>query len=242
MAERRPTSAKRIVALVPALNEEGAIGPVVRDLRELRTQDGKPWLDQVLVVDNGSRDRTAQVAIDHGARVVREPIRGYGQACLTGIKALANEPPAVLVFVDGDGSCDVSELPQILRPILNEEADMVIGSRVRWAEPGSLTLPQRLGNRLASRLLGILYGAKASDLGPFRAITWPALVALGMSDPDYGWTVEMQVLAAKRSLRVREVDVHNRPRQAGRSKVSGTARGVVLAGYKILWTLARHQR
>lgn len=234
----------KVSVLIPALNEEGAIGVVVSELVALAGPDGKRYLDEVVVGDNGSTDRTADVARAAGATVVAAPVRGYGSACLAGMAHLRRRPkgpPDVVVFVDGDGSNVAAELPDLVAPIAAGRADLVIGSRVRRAEPGSLTPPQRFGNELASFMLRRLYRAETTDLGPFRAIAWPALMQLRMEDPNYGWTVEMQVKAAKAGLRVAEVDVQNRPRIAGESKVAGTVRGVVGAGYKIIWTILRYR-
>ncbi|MEM7676341.1 MAG: glycosyltransferase family 2 protein, partial [Myxococcota bacterium] len=229
----------------PALNEEGAIGSVVAELVAVRAPRGHARLiDTVIVADNGSTDSTSEVARTAGAEVVFEPERGYGAACLCAIDHLrrqAEGPPDILVFVDGDGSNDANEVLDLVAPIVRGEADLVIGSRTRLADPNSLTLPQKFGNHLASLLLRQLYGTDTTDLGPFRAIRWSDYERLGMVDRDYGWTVEMQVKAAKLGLRVAEIDVHNRARRAGRSKVAGTVKGVVGAGYKIIWTIARYR-
>jgi glycosyltransferase involved in cell wall biosynthesis len=172
--------------------------------------------------------------------VVYEPRRGYGAACLAGIARLDRDPPDVVAFMDADGSDDPSDLPALLAPILDTRADLVIGSRVLGArEPGSLTTVQAFGNRLATFLLGLSYGGRFTDLGPFRAIRWAALTSLAMRDRDYGWTVEMQARALRSGLRCVEVPVRYRRRSAGRSKVSGTLRGVIGAGSKILFTIAR---
>jgi glycosyltransferase involved in cell wall biosynthesis len=227
----------KAAAVIPALDEEGAIPAVVRALIEGGA------VDQVVVVDNGSTDRTALVAREAGATVVSEPNRGYGNACLRGIAALAQReggPPEVVVFVDGDGSNDCAEVPLLLREI-ERGAQLVIGSRVRRSEPGSLTVPQRFGNQLATTLMRVLHGIRYTDLGPFRAITWDGLTRIGMEDQTYGWTVEMQLKAAKFGLQVAEVDVANKPRTAGRSKVAGTVRGVVGAGTKIIGTIVRYR-
>lgn len=227
----------KAAAVIPALDEEGAIPEVVRGLLEVGA------LDQVVVVDNGSRDRTALVAQDAGATVVHEPARGYGSACLAGIRALATRPggpPEVVVFVDGDGSNDPREVPALLEAIA-QGAELVIGSRVKRSEPGALTIPQRFGNQLATTLMRVMHGIRYTDLGPFRAITWAGLTRIGMEDRNYGWTVEMQLKAAKHGLKVAEIDVANRPRTAGRSKVAGTVRGVVGAGTKIIGTIVRYR-
>lgn len=233
----------RITALIPALDEEGAIGTVVRDLLAVEDAEGRV-LEEVVVADNGSTDRTAEVARAAGATVVPAPVRGYGTACLSGMAYLRGReggPPDVLLFVDGDGSNRASELTDLVAPINEGRADMVIGSRGRFATEGSLTPPQRFGNELASFLLRRMYGTETTDLGPFRAVRWSSLMQLRMEDPNYGWTVEMQVKAAQQNLRVEEVDVHNEHRIAGRSKVAGTVRGVVGAGYKIIWTIFKYR-
>lgn len=224
--------------VIPALDEEGSIGPVVRGFRD----EGR--LDEIVVADNGSRDRTAEVARAAGATVVHAPRRGYGSACLAGLahlRARAGGPPFAVAFADGDGSNDPRDLGALLAPILRGEADLVIGARPRLALPGSLTFPQRFGNVLASRLMNALHGARYTDLGPFRAIRWDALERIGMVDPDYGWTVEMQLKAARHHLRCVEVDVHNLHRTAGRSKVAGTVRGVWGAGTKIIGTILKYR-
>jgi glycosyltransferase involved in cell wall biosynthesis len=193
----------------------------------------------VVVVDNGSSDDTAAVARAAGATVVSEPRRGYGAACLAGLAHLRAHPPEAVVFLDADASDDPAQLPEVLAPLIEGRADLVIGSRVRGGHaPGSLTLAQVLGNRLAVALLGLLFGVRYTDLGPFRAIRWSALEALGMRDRGYGWTVEMQARAARAGLRAVEVPVRYR-RRIGRSKISGTVRGAVGAGSKIVFTIAR---
>lgn len=224
-----------VAIVIPALDEEASIGAVVAGLP-------RAGVDEIVVCDNGSRDRTAQVARAAGATVVGAARRGYGSACLAGLAHLRSRPagpPSIVAFVDADGSDVPAELPRLLAPIERGEADLVIGSRVLGrAEPGALTLPQRLGNRLAAFLLRSLWGATTTDLGPFRAIRWEALEGLGMADPDYGWTVEMQVKAIRAGLVTVEAPVTYR-RRIGVSKISGTVRGVVGAGSKILWTIAR---
>jgi len=193
----------------------------------------------VIVVDNGSSDRTAEAARHGGAQVVREPRRGYGQACLAGM-AVLNDEAQIVAFMDADGSDDPADLARLLTPIEQGQADLVIGSRVRAArEAGSLTPQQRFGNGLATRLLRLLYGAHYTDLGPFRAIRRDALRQLAMQDAGYGWTIEMQIKALRQGLRVVEMPVRHRPRRAGKSKVSGSLRGSVLAGAKIIWTILR---
>lgn len=220
----------RVIVIIPALDEEAAIGRVLRDLPRDR-------VTRVVVVDNGSKDRTAEVARSHGAEVVTEPRRGYGSACLAGIAQAGDAE--VIAFLDADYSDHPEELPSLLDPIENGDADLVIGSRMVWPESRRALLPQaRFGNWLASLLLHWRYGARVSDLGPFRAIRRDALERLEMRDRDYGWTVEMQARAFARGLRVVEVPVRYRPR-IGQSKISGTIRGSVKAGIKILFTIAR---
>jgi hypothetical protein len=222
-------AAPRIAVVIPALDEEEAIGPVIREI--------PPVVHDVIVVDNGSRDRTAEAARAAGARVVSEPRPGYGHACLAGIAAAAGAD--VLVFLDGDHSDYPAQLVDVVAPILGGRADLVIGSRNRGQrEPGAHPWHAVLGTRALVGLMNLLTGAKATDLGPFRAITAEALRRLDMRDGTYGWTVEMQVKAARRGLRVVEVPVDYRPR-IGRSKVSGTVRGTIGAGTKILATIVR---
>lgn len=225
--------------IIPALDEEGAIGPVVQGFLAWR---GRGILRRVVVVDNGSCDETARRAAEAGAVVVAEPRRGYGSACLCGIQAIRADPPEIVVFADGDGAADAADLPRLLAPISLGRAELVIGSRVRRSQPEALTRPQRFGNALAAGLLGTIYGAVATDLGPYRAIRFDTLERLGMSDPDFGWTVEMQVKAAKLGVRTAEVEVESHARRAGQSKISGDLRGAAKAGLKILSTLARHAR
>jgi glycosyltransferase involved in cell wall biosynthesis len=193
-----------------------------------------------VVADNGSTDGTARVAREHGATVVLEPRRGYGAACLKALEALAADPPDVVLFLDADLSDDPAQAGAVLAPILEGRADLVVGSRILGQrEPGALSPHARFGNWLATRLLAALYGARYTDLGPFRAIRYEALMALEMRDKDFGWTVEMQVKAARRGLRHTEVPVRYR-RRVGRSKISGTVGGSVRAGAKILATVFAH--
>lgn len=195
---------------------------------------------RIVVADNGSTDRTARVAREGGAEVVFEPERGYGAACLRALAELARDPPDIVVFLDGDHSDHPSELPDVVDPILTGEADLVVGSRVIGArEPGALSMQQQVGNAVACGALRVLYGVRYTDLGPFRAIRWSTLARLGMVDRNFGWTVEMQIKAAKLGVAYAEVPVSYRSR-IGKSKVSGTLRGAVGAGAKILWLLGRH--
>ena len=214
----------RIAVIIPAFNEELAIQQVIGAI--------PGWVDDIIVVDNGSTDRTAETAAAQGARVLHEPRRGYGSACLTGIAVLDN--PDVVVFLDGDFSDYPDEMSLLVDPLVKNEADMVIGSRVLGkAEKGALTPQQRFGNRLACTLMNIIWRVRFTDLGPFRAVRYSALTDLGMRDRDYGWTVEMQIRAVQHGLRVIEVPVSYRKR-IGVSKVSGTIRGVIGAGTKII--------
>ncbi|HEY7412375.1 MAG TPA: glycosyltransferase family 2 protein [Vicinamibacteria bacterium] len=220
----------RVAVVIPALDEEEAIGAVLAEL--------PPGAHRVIVVDNGSRDRTAAVARAAGATVVHEPRRGYGSACLAGIAAAPEAE--VVAFLDGDHSDHPAQLRDVLAPILRGEADLVIGSRARGRRaPGAHPWHAILGTRLCVALMNALIGTRATDLGPFRAITAGALRRLDMRDGGFGWTVEMQIKARRRGLRVVEVAVDYRPR-VGRSKVSGTLRGSVGAGAKILGLIARH--
>jgi len=224
----------RVAVIIPALNEEESIGAVVREV--LTTAEAR-----LFVVDNGSTDDTAGVARLAGAEVVAEPRRGYGYACAAGVAA-AGERFDVLVFMDGDGSDDAREMGLLLAPIERGEADLVIGSRVLGARKRGALLPQaRAGNWIATRLIRAIYGHRFTDLGPFRAIRRESLEALGMQDPDFGWTAEMQVKALRRGLRVVEVPVRYR-RRIGTSKITGTLSGSVRAGWKILMTIVRHAR
>jgi len=222
-----------IDVVIPALNEELALPHVLGDIP-------RPPVRRVVVADNGSSDATPIVAVDHGAEVVHEPERGYGAACLRALAHLAPDPPDIVVFLDGDYSDHPDELPSLVQPILDRRAELVIGSRAMGrAERGSLSSQQRVGNAIASAALRTLYGARYTDLGPFRAIRWDSLQHLQMCDRNYGWTVEMQIKAARRGMRHCEVPVSYR-RRIGSSKVSGTLRGSVGAGAKILWLLGRY--
>jgi len=223
-----------IVVIIPALNEEAALPNVLADIpRDL--------VQEVVVVDNGSSDRTAEVARACGATVLTETRRGYGAACLTGIAYLKSKPPDIVVFLDGDYSDYPEEMAEVVCPILMADYDLVIGSRTQGGAGRGALLPQaRLGNALATSLIRLLYGFAYSDLGPFRAVCFDKLLALGMADSTYGWTVEMQVKALKAGLKITEVPVRYR-RRIGQSKVTGSWQGTMLAGYKILWTIARHR-
>lgn len=227
----------RVDVIIPAYNEAQAIGLVLTEIpREL--------VREVIVVDNNSADQTGAVARAAGATVLRESRPGYGHACLAGIAHCLARPTAeqadVIVFLDGDHSDYPADLPYLLAPIESGAADLVIGSRALGErETGSMLPQQVFGNWLATTLLRHLYGVRFTDLGPFRAIRREALQRLQMQDTTYGWTVEMQLKAAKLKLRSTEVPVRYR-RRIGTSKVSGTVRGTLGAGYKILWTIFRY--
>lgn len=218
----------RVKVIIPALNEQDSIARVLDEIPPGIAQ-------QVIVVDNGCEDDTAAVAQRHGALVVSEPRRGYGAACLRGIDA-AGECD-VIVFLDADYSDHPDEMPRLLAPIAAGTADLVIGSRMLSAASRAVLLPQaRFGNWLSARLLSRLWGARVTDLGPFRAIRRSALTVLAMDDRDFGWTVQMQARAFARGLRVVEVPVSYRTR-IGYSKISGTVSGTLRAGAKILYTI-----
>lgn len=219
----------KVSVIIPAYNEEAALPRV---LQEISRKD----VSQLIVVDNGSTDRTFSVAQAAGATVVWEPRRGYGQACQSGFRALAGDAE-VVVFLDGDHSDYPEDLPALLSPIERDEADLVIGSRVLGhALPGSLTPQQRFGNWLACRLIAWRWGRRFTDLGPFRAIRREALERLALRDRRFGWNVEMQVKALRANLRIVEIQVRYRPR-IGRSKISGTIIGTIRAGIGILGTI-----
>jgi glycosyltransferase involved in cell wall biosynthesis len=223
----------RAVLIIPALNEEPAIGLTLG-----RVPRG--LYKEIIVADNGSRDRTAEIARRAGVTVVSEPKRGYGSACL---RAMASLPPAIdtVVFMDADSSDDPSEAALLLEPILQGRADFVLGSRTLGkAEKGSLQPHQRCGNELATFLIRLLFGHQYSDLGPFRAIRLDALRKLRMQDRNYGWTIEMQIKAVQHKLRIEEIPVSYRNR-IGVSKVSGNLKASVMAGVKILWTVFRYR-
>jgi glycosyltransferase involved in cell wall biosynthesis len=221
----------RLAVVIPALNEEQAIVRVLQAIPKSITR-------LVVVVDNGSTDHTAGRARSQGAMVLREPRRGYGTACLAGIDALPEEIE-IVVFLDADYSDHPEEMEILVAPILKNEADFVLGSRMMRATSRSVLTPQqRFGNWLATTLIRLLFGHRYTDLGPFRAIRKDALDSLEMSDRGYGWTVEMQIKAIRTGLRILEVPVHYRPR-LGKSKISGTLKGTLLAGSKILYTVFR---
>jgi glycosyltransferase involved in cell wall biosynthesis len=226
-----------VTVIIPALDEEESLPLVLNDL---------PNVGQVIVVDNGSRDATADVAAEHGATVVPEPKRGYGAACLRGLATIdksreeARPTPEVIVFVDADYSDHPDLLPQLIEPILAGKSDFVLGSRLLGQrEPGAMPPQSVYGNRLACLLMRILFRVRYTDLGPFRAISYARLRALGMSDQNFGWTIEMQIKAARAGFRIQEIPVPYR-RRVGTSKISGTISGTIKAGSKILYTIAKY--
>lgn len=226
-----------IDVLIPAWNEEKALPFVLADIP-------KDLVRYIVVCDNGSTDQTAAAARKGGAIVVSQPERGYGNACLAGIRYLqalpSSEQPSVVVFLDGDYSDYPEEMPRVVAPVLRGEKDMVIGSRrLGGMQPGAMTLPQQFGNWLAPAMIRWIWGYRFSDLGPFRAIRWEKLLAMNMQDRNFGWTVEMQVKAAKMKMACGEVPVRYRKRVAGQSKVSGTVKGTILAGWKIIATILK---
>ena len=221
--------------IIPAFNEENSVGKV---LREIPTE----IVSEIIVVNNASTDQTEIAASRQGATVLKEPIQGYGRACLKGMDYLAQKENKIdiVVFLDADYSDYPAELTNVVSPIIDQNFDMVIGSRsLGKREPGSMTLQQIFGNWLATRLLKLLYDANFTDLGPFRAVKYDRLIELGMVDKNYGWTVEMQIKAAKKGLTWTEVPVNYRKR-IGFSKVSGTLKGTFMAGYKIIWTILKY--
>jgi glycosyltransferase involved in cell wall biosynthesis len=225
----------KIVVIIPAFNEENAVGKVINAIP-------KDWVEEIVVVNNASTDDTRIAAEKEGATVLDQPLKGYGNACLKGIEYVNDKStkPSIIVFLDADYSDYPEQLPELVKPILEDQMDMVIGSRALGErEGGSMTFPQVFGNWLATRLIRLFYGYKFSDLGPFRAIRWDSLMQIEMQDKTFGWTVEMQVKAAKLKLKCTEVPMAYRNR-IGKSKVSGTVYGTVMAGYKILYTIFKY--
>jgi glycosyltransferase involved in cell wall biosynthesis len=234
MTQTTKSSEPSIDIVSPAFNEEASLPLVLADIP-------RPPVRRVVVANNRSTDRTAQVALEGGAIVVPAPLPGYGSACLAGLEYLRhNDPPDIVVFLDADYSDHPEEVPKVVAPILEDRADVVIGSRVLGQRERGALLPQaRMGNFVACGLIRLLYGHRYTDLGPFRAIRWQAFEELGMEDPNFGWTAELQVKALRHGLRVVEVPVSYRKR-IGVSKITGTLKGTVMAGYKILWTVFRY--
>ncbi len=221
----------RISIISPAYNEESSIGLVLDALPQEK-------LHEIIVVDNGSTDATARVAEEHGARVVKEPRKGYGSACLKGIDEL--DAPDIVVFIDGDFSDFPEEIVLLISPIETGEKDFVLGSRMILPKSQLALLPQaRYGNRLAVFLIKLFFKYEFTDLGPFRAIRYSSLMSIGMKDMDFGWTVEMQIKAVRNGLRIREVPVNYRKR-IGISKITGTVLGTFKAGIKIIYTIFKY--
>ncbi len=223
-----------IDVIIPAYNEEKSIGNVLQDIP-------KDLVREIIVCNNASTDNTKAIALAKGAIVVDQPEKGYGNACLKGIAYLKEksieEQPDIVVFLDGDYSDHPEEMHKLVQPIIEDGIDMVIGSRSMGNLQKGAMMPQQIfGNWLATTLIKFFYNYQFTDLGPFRAITWKHLTAIDMQDRDFGWTVEMQVKAAKFGLKCIEVPMTYRKR-IGVSKVSGTVRGTILAGHKILWTI-----
>jgi glycosyltransferase involved in cell wall biosynthesis len=224
-----------IKVIIPAFNEENGVGQVIAEIP-------KNLVHEIIVVNNASTDDTERIARAAGATVLREPIPGYGRACLKGITYLDKSVPPcdIVVFVDADYSDYPEEIVELVNPILVNDVDFVIGSRsLGHKESGSMTPQQIFGNWLATRLLKWLYGVKFSDLGPFRAIRYSSLIKLNMQDTTYGWTVEMQLKAAKMKMKFVEIPVRYRKR-IGFSKISGTVKGTIMAGYKIISTIFKY--
>ncbi len=217
-----------IKVIIPAFNEEGSIAHVIREIPEI--------VSEIIVVSNNSTDQTESVALENGATVLKEEKMGYGYACLKGLEYISKleNKPNIIVFLDGDYSDYPAELTDIIAPIIYQDVDLVIGARdKKLREPGSMTIPQIFGNWLATSLMKLFFGAKFTDLGPFRAIKYDKLINLNMQDKTYGWTVEMQLKAIKKKYSYTEVPVHYKKR-IGVSKVSGTIKGAIFAGVKIL--------
>ena len=219
---------KSIVLIMPAKDEALSLPSVLVSVPK--------EVDQSLVVNNGSKDDTADVARNCGVHVVDEPRSGYGRACLAGVGMLEKNPPDIVAFADADGSDDISRLFKLVDPLIDGKADFVLESRFP-AEHGALSQQQRFGNRLATFLINLFWGHKYSDLGPMRVIRWDCLKKLRMNDTNYGWTVQMQIRAVKEGLRVLECPLPYRNRVAGVSKVSRNLYGSVRAGVKILWVI-----
>jgi glycosyltransferase involved in cell wall biosynthesis len=227
----RGTMSSRISIIIPAFNEESSIGLVLDALPQ-------EMIHEIIVVNNNSTDDTARVAIEHGARVVDEPQKGYGSACLRGMSEL--DAPDIVVFLDGDFSDFPEEIVELVNPIEKGESDFVLGSRMILPESRMALLPQaRYGNRLAVFLIKLFFNYSFTDLGPFRAIRYSSLMDIGMQDTDFGWTVEMQIKAVKNGLRIQEVPVKYRER-IGVSKITGTVSGTFKAGTKIIYTIFKY--
>lgn len=221
--------------IIPAFNEENGVGSVINEIPQ-------GLVEEVIVVNNASTDQTEREAAKAGATVLKEEVKGYGRACLKGMEYISKKEikPDIVVFIDADHSDYPEEIPELLKPIIDDDIDFVIGSRALGnKERGAMTPQQVFGNWLATSLLRLFYNVRFTDLGPFRAIKYEKLVALDMQDKTYGWTVEMQLKAAKMKMKCVEVPVNYRKR-IGFSKISGTVKGTILAGYKIIWTILKY--
>ena len=227
-------STEKVAIVIPALNEEGAI-------RQLLGEMPRDFAQWIIVVDNGSTDATASVAEHGGAMVASEPARGYGRACLKGFSTACSLGAEIVIFMDGDGSDDPADLPMMLTPVLEGQADMTIGSRIgKRAERGAIPPQARLGNWLVSRLIRVLYGAHIHDIGSFRVLRCSTLNALDMQEMTFGWPVEMLVKMARARYRMVELPIHYRRRSHGRSKVAGTITGSIKAAYAMVATTLRY--
>ncbi|MBI5857566.1 MAG: glycosyltransferase family 2 protein [Sphingobacteriales bacterium] len=225
---------KRIKVIIPAYNEQDSIGRVIKDI--------PAFVDEIIVVNNNSSDTTAAVAVKAGATVLDEPRAGYGYACLKGMEYIADkkDKPDIIVFLDGDYSDYPEELVKLIAPITDNDIDFVIGARNKiFREKGAMTAQQVFGNRLATFLMRLIYKSKFTDLGPFRAIKYEKLLQMQMTDKTYGWTVEMQLKALKQKMSYIEVPVRYRNR-IGVSKVSGTVKGTIMAGIKIIGWIIKY--
>lgn len=227
---------ENVVVIIPAFNEENAVGKVVKEIP-------KDLVDEVIVVNNNSTDKTSEAAKKEGATVLFEATKGYGNACLKGMEYIAQQRKDntdIVVFIDADYSDYPEQMIDLVKPIQEQQAELVIGSRALGnRDSGSMTVPQVFGNWLATTMIRVLFGAKFTDLGPFRAIRYSSLLALEMQDRTYGWTVEMQVKVVKQKMTFKEIPVDYRNR-IGFSKISGTVKGTILAGYKIITTIFRY--
>lgn len=219
-----------IAIILPAKNEESALPAVIKDI--------PTEIDRIIIVDNGSTDKTSSVAKKLGAEVVREPKKGYGIACLAGLAILQNNPPDIVAFADADGSDDLSRLNALLDILIKDNEDLVIEQRIAL-DTQALSRQQRFGNWLATKLIYMLWHFRYNDLGPMRVIKWEPLNQLNMQDKNYGWTIEMQIRALKSGLRVKEHPLPYKKRIAGQSKISRTMSGTLKAGIKIIWTIFR---
>ncbi len=223
----------KIIVIIPAFNEAKSIDKVIAEIP-------KDIVGEVIVVNNNSSDETSKVARQAGATVLDEPRQGYGFACLKGIDYAKKQKPEIVVFLDADYSDYPEEMRELIKPITEQNYDMVIGSRALGErQAGSMTIQQIFGNWLATNLMRLFYGVHYTDLGPFRAIKFESLLALNMQDTTYGWTVEMQLKAAKMKMKTTEMAVNYR-RRVGKSKISGTVKGTILAGYKIITTIFKY--